>query len=73
MIQNDPKDKDLKEEKQDSNVKPDPETLGPEPQEHMKGPISTIVRKISETAEDNDEKNSEDAAKAAEEKGEDKD
>lgn len=61
MIQDDKKDKDLKKEKEDSTIQPDPETLGPEPQEHMKGPISTIVRKISETADENDEKNSADA------------
>jgi hypothetical protein len=55
MIQDDPKNKDIKKEKQDSDIKPDPETLGPEPQEHMKGPISSIVRKIGENAEENDE------------------
>ncbi|PWV49597.1 hypothetical protein [Chitinophaga sp. S165] len=68
MIQDDPKKKDPKEEKEDSPIQPDPETLGPEPQEHMKGPISTIVRKISETAEENDEKNSEDAKEGEEKK-----
>jgi hypothetical protein len=68
MIQDDPKRKDPKEEKEDSTIQPDPETLGPEPQEHMKGPISTIVRKIGETADENDEKNSEDAAEGEKEK-----
>lgn len=54
MIQHDPKEKDVKKEKQDSNVKPDPETLGPEPQEHMEGPISSIVKSIAESGEEND-------------------
>ena len=62
MIQDDPKNKDPKKEKEDSNIQPDPETTGPEPQEHMEGPISSIIRKIGETADENDEKNSEDAA-----------
>lgn len=63
MIQDDPKNKDIKKEKQDSDIKPDPETLGPEPQEHMKGPISTIVRKIGESAEENDEEQVDDDEK----------
>ncbi|MCF6402549.1 hypothetical protein L3C95_11645 [Chitinophaga filiformis] len=58
MIQDNPKDKDVKKEKEDSSIKPDPETLGPDPEEHMKGPISSIVRKIGEEAEENDEKDS---------------
>jgi len=56
MIQENPKDKDVKKEKEDSNIKPDPETLGPNPEEHMKGPVSSIVRKIGEEAEENDKK-----------------
>lgn len=63
MIQDDPKNKDIKKEKQDSDIKPDPETLGPEPQEHMKGPISSIVRKIGESADENDEEQPEDDEK----------
>jgi hypothetical protein len=63
MIQDDPKNKDIKKEKQDSDIKPDPETLGPEPQEHMKGPISSIVRKIGENAEENDEEQVDDDEK----------
>lgn len=63
MIQDDPKNKDIKKEKQDSDIKPDPETLGPEPQEHMKGPISSIVRKIGENAEENDEEQADDDEK----------
>lgn len=52
MLQNDPKDNTPKKEQQDSSIKPDPETLGPEPQEHMDGPISTIIRKIGEKSEE---------------------
>jgi hypothetical protein len=34
---------------------PDPETTGTtDPQEHMEGPISSILQKIKEGAEDND-------------------
>lgn len=56
MLQDDPKDKDIKKEKEDSSIQPDPETLGPDPEEHMKGPVSSIIRKIGEKAEENDEK-----------------
>lgn len=43
MIQQDPK------KKQDEPlVQPDPETTGAHPEEHMDGPISTIVRKVGE-------------------------
>lgn len=63
MIQDDPKNKDIKKEKQDSDIKPDPETLGPEPQEHMEGPISSIVRKIGESAKENDDEQPEDDEK----------
>jgi hypothetical protein len=63
MIQDDPKNKDIKKEKQDSDIKPDPETLGPDPQEHMEGPISSVVRKIGESAEENDEEQVDDDEK----------
>jgi len=51
MLQNDPKNK----ENQDAAIKPDPETLGPEPQKHMDGPISTLVRKVGEKMSENDQ------------------
>lgn len=39
---------------------PDPETLGTtDPQEHMKGPVSSVMQKVKEEAEDNDEKDRE--------------
>ena len=37
--------------------KPDPETLGTtDPEEHMKGPISSVMQKIRKEAEKNDDK-----------------
>ena len=56
MIHNDPKKDDSKINNEDAAVKPDPETLGPEPQEHMDGPISTIIRKLSENMDEDDER-----------------
>lgn len=41
-------------ENQDAPIKPDPETLGPNPQEKMEGPVSSIVKKIAETGDDED-------------------
>jgi hypothetical protein len=47
-------------EKKDLNknapVKPDPETLGPNPEEHMDGPVSSLVKKAGDAMEDNDKK-----------------
>ncbi len=55
----DPKDKG--EEKKDNPVsQPDPETLGKtDPQENMKGPVSSLVKKVEESMEKNDEKDKE--------------
>jgi hypothetical protein len=53
--------KEQKEEKSQKDKKqplgqPDPETLHTtDPEEHMKGPISSIMQKIKEGAEENDE------------------
>ncbi|UCJ09808.1 hypothetical protein KTO58_11580 [Chitinophaga pendula] len=41
-------------EKNDSPIKPDPETLGPEPQEKMEGPVSSVIRKIAENGDEED-------------------
>lgn len=51
MIQNDPKNN----ENEKSGIQPDPETLGPEPQEHMKGPISSLVKKVEDMMNENDQ------------------
>ncbi|MBC7933927.1 MAG: hypothetical protein H7Y86_01015 [Rhizobacter sp.] len=52
------KDQDNK----DAAVKPDPETLHTtDPQDHMKGPISSLVQGVKETAEENDSQSKDDA------------
>ncbi|WP_343691834.1 hypothetical protein [Chitinophaga sp.] len=43
MIQQDPKKK-----QEEPLIQPDPETTGGHPEEHMDGPISTLVRKVGE-------------------------
>jgi hypothetical protein len=41
----------------DAMVKPDPETLNTtDPQEHMKGPLSSLMHKVEEKAAVNNEK-----------------
>lgn len=48
----------------DAASKPDPETMQTtDPQEHMKGPFSSLMQKIEGKAEENDEKDSEDDSK----------
>jgi hypothetical protein len=51
--------KDSKDEKKKNNsdapIQPDPETLNTtDPQEHMKGPVSSLAHKVSEEVEKND-------------------
>jgi len=42
-------------EKKGSTLKPDPETLHTtDPQEHMEGPVSSVVQNIKEEAEEDD-------------------
>jgi hypothetical protein len=56
--------KNKKEEKDKSKPvsKPDPETLHTtDPQEHMKGPVSSFMQNIKEEANKNDEVSKEDA------------
>lgn len=54
----------------DAAVKPDPETLHTtDPQEHMEGPVSSIMQNIAESGEADDYKSKEEADK---EKGEKK-
>lgn len=67
MNQPDEKKKDLKKdqkedpENQDTTLPPDPETLHKtDPQDNMKGPVSSLMNKISEAAEKNDEEQPED-------------
>lgn len=63
MIQSNPINKDAKDENEKPGIQPDPETLGPEPQEHMKGPISSLVKKVEDMMNDNDHDGEEDKAK----------
>ena len=60
---NDPKTK--KDEKNSSSLKPEPETLHTtDPQEHMEGPISSLMRKAGESFDS--EKTKEEADKEKE-------
>ncbi|MBO9728675.1 MAG: hypothetical protein J7623_08565 [Chitinophaga sp.] len=42
------------QQKHHAGVKPDPETMGPEPQEKMTGPVSSVIRKIAEAGDEED-------------------
>jgi len=59
------KDKKEKKEEQDNGIlKPDPETLHTtDPQEHMKGPVSSTMHNISEEAKKTDKVSKEEADK----------
>lgn len=59
---NQPKDKQKDKDLKDPALKPDPETLNTtDPQDKMKGPVSSIVKNIKENAEENDEESKEEA------------
>ena len=48
----------------DAALKPDTETLNTtDPQEHMEGPLSSLMQNIKEGAEENDEKDNADQSK----------
>jgi hypothetical protein len=56
------KDEKIKGKEKDENPvsQPDPETLGKtDSQENMKGPVSSLVKKVEEKMEKNDEKDKE--------------
>jgi len=62
--------KNKKEEKDRSQPvsKPDPETLNTtDPQEHMKGPVSSVMQNIKEEANKNDKVSKEEADRKREE------
>lgn len=62
------KDKQEKKDKKTPAFKPDPETLHTtDPQEHMKGPVSSTMQNIKEEANKNDEVSKEEADKKREE------
>lgn len=61
-------DKKKAEEKQNKGLKPDPETLHTtDPQEHMKGPISSTMQNIKENAEEGDAESKAEAEKKRDE------
>ena len=65
---NTPKDKQEKKDKKNPGLAPDPETLHTtDPQEHMKGPVSSTMQNIKEEANKNDTVSKEEADKKREE------
>lgn len=55
---------DKKDKKNQTGLKPDPETLHTtDPQEHMKGPVSSTMQNIKEEANKNDNVSKEEADK----------
>ena len=54
--------KKQKENNKDAPIKPDPETLNTtDPQEHMEGPVSSVMQNIKEEAEEGDKVSKEEA------------
>ena len=65
-----PDKKDQKDPKEPKNpsLKPDPETLHTtDPQEHMKGPVSSSMQNIKEEAEEGDKESKQEADEKKEE------
>ena len=61
-------DPNKKENDKDPGLKPDPETLHTtDPQEHMKGPVSSTMQNIKEEANKNDKVSKEEADKKRDE------
>jgi hypothetical protein len=68
-MQNQSDDKKKDEVKNKSTAKPDPETLHtPDPQEEMKGPVSSFIQNVKHEAEKTDEVSKEEADKKKEER-----
>jgi hypothetical protein len=62
------KNKKDKKDKSQPVSKPDPETLDTtDPQEHMKGPVSSVMQNIKEEANKNDKVSKEEADKKRDE------
>ena len=62
------KTNDKKKDKTTPALKPDPETLHTtDPQEHMKGPVSSTMQNIKDEANKNDKVSKEEADKKREE------
>ena len=67
-MSNQTEDKKKDKEEENSSLKPDPETLHKtDPQENMKGPISSLVQNIKEGGEENDVESKEEADKKKDE------
>ena len=65
---NDAKNKKEEKDKSQPVSKPDPETLNrTDPQEHMKGPVSSFMQNIKEEANKNDKVSKEEADKKRDE------
>ena len=65
---NDPKTRKDEKEKSQPVSKPDPETLHTaDPQEHMKGPVSSVMQNIKDEANKNDKISKEEADRKREE------
>jgi len=59
---NQTKDKKKDKDQKGPALKPDPETLHTtDPQEHMEGPVSSVVKNAKENAEENDKESKEEA------------
>lgn len=57
-------DKKKEKDNKEGSLKPDPETLHKtDPQENMKGPVSSVVQNIKEGAENSESKESADRKK----------
>ena len=55
MATDDEKKKKEKHDQEDGDIKSDPETLNTtDPQEHMKGPVSSLMKEVGEIFDDKD-------------------
>lgn len=67
-MSNTPKEKQDKKAKKNTGLAPDPETLHTtDPQDHMKGPVSSTMQNIKEEANKNDKVSKDEADKKREE------
>lgn len=67
-MSNQAEDKKKSQDEEKSSLKPDPKTLHKtDPQENMKGPISSLVQDVKEEVEGNDSESKEEADKKKDE------
>lgn len=56
----------MEKKKTSEGIQPDPKTKNTtDPQEHMEGPVSSLMQNIKEEAEENDEKDAAEGKEAA--------